>query len=236
MGNFVVKIEKFIKTFIDAEGYKTVLEGLQNTLIIAILGLVIGLIIGTVIAIVKVLPRYKRTVRIFQKICDIYIAFFRGTPIVVQLLLGYYVLFPLLQIRISGLWVCVVIFGMNSAAYVAEIMRGGILAVDRGQLEAARALGLNFRVSMTKIVVPQALKGILPSLGNEFIALVKDTSVASFVAVADLKYAFQRIGDGNYEYMVPYIVMALIYIVMVLLITAGIRAMERRLARSDRNS
>lgn len=236
MGNFGVKIEKFIKTFIDAEGYKTVLEGLQNTLIIAILGLVIGLIIGTVIAIVKVLPRYKRTVRIFQKICDIYIAFFRGTPIVVQLLLGYYVLFPLLQIRISGLWVCVVIFGMNSAAYVAEIMRGGILAVDRGQLEAARALGLNFRVSMTKIVVPQALKGILPSLGNEFIALVKDTSVASFVAVADLKYAFQRIGDGNYEYMVPYIVMALIYIVMVLLITAGIRAMERRLARSDRNS
>jgi polar amino acid transport system permease protein len=236
MGNFGVKIEKFIKTFIDAEGYKTVLEGLQNTLIIAILGLVIGLIIGTVIAIVKVLPRYKRTVRIFQKICDIYIAFFRGTPIVVQLLLGYYVLFPLLQIRISGLWVCVVIFGMNSAAYVAEIMRGGILAVDRGQLEAARALGLNFRVSMTKIVVPQALKGILPSLGNEFIALVKDTSVASFVAVADLKYAFQRIGDGNYEYMVPYLVMALIYIVMVLLITAGIRAMERRLARSDRNS
>ena len=236
MGNFGVKIEKFIKTFIDADGYKTVLEGLQNTLIIAILGLVIGLIIGTVIAIVKVLPRYKRTVRVFQKICDIYIAFFRGTPIVVQLLLGYYVLFPLLQIRISGLWVCVVIFGMNSAAYVAEIMRGGILAVDRGQLEAARALGLNFRVSMAKIVVPQAMKGILPSLGNEFIALVKDTSVASFVAVADLKYAFQRIGDGNYEYMVPYLVMALIYIVMVLLITAGIRAMERRLARSDRNS
>ena len=205
-------------------------------MIIAILGLVIGLIIGTVIAIVKVLPRYKRTVRIFQKICDIYIAFFRGTPIVVQLLLGYYVLFPLLQIRISGLWVCVVIFGMNSAAYVAEIMRGGILAVDGGQLEAARALGLNFSVSMAKIVVPQAMKGILPSLGNEFIALVKDTSVASFVAVADLKYAFQRIGDGNYEYMVPYLVMALIYIVMVLLITAGIRAMERRLARSDRNS
>ena len=125
---------------------------------------------------------------------------------------------------------------MNSAAYVAEIMRGGILAVDGGQLEAARALGLNFSVSMAKIVVPQAMKGILPSLGNEFIALVKDTSVASFVAVADLKYAFQRIGDGNYEYMVPYLVMALIYIVMVLLITAGIRAMERRLARSDRNS
>ena len=235
MNDFGLKIEKFINVFIDAKGYENVREGLKNTLIIAIGGLIIGLILGLLIAIVKVLPRYKRRVRILQKICDIYIAFFRGTPIVVQLLLGYYVLFPMINLRLDGVVVCVIIFGMNSAAYVAEIMRGGIQSVDPGQLEAGRSLGLSYGTSMIKIVVPQMVKTILPSLGNEFIALVKDTSVASFIAVADLKYAFQRIGDGNYEYMVPYIVMALIYIVLVLIITGAIKLMERSLAKSDRN-
>lgn len=235
MNDFGLKIEKFLDVFIDAGGYKTVLEGLQNTIIIAVGGLIIGLLLGLVMAIVKVLPRYKRFIRALQKICDIYIAFFRGTPIVVQLLLGYYVLFPMMNFRPGGLVVCVIVFGMNSAAYIAEIMRGGIQSVDPGQLEAGRSLGLSFGVSMIKIVVPQMIKTILPSLGNEFIALVKDTSVASFIAVADLKYAFQRIGDGNYEYMVPYIVMALIYIVLVLIITVAVKLMERSLAKSDRN-
>ena len=235
MGNFGVSIDKFLKSFIEMEGYKTVLEGLKNTAIIAIGGLLIGLLVGMLLAFVKVLPRYKKSVRFFQKVCDVYIAFFRGTPIVVQLLLGYFVLFPAIGLRVDGLTVSVIVFGLNSGAYVAEIMRGGITAVDPGQLEAARALGLGFGVSMFKIVVPQAMRSILPSLGNEFIALVKDTSVASFVAVADLKYAFQRIGDGNYEYMVPYLVMAVIYIVLVLLITLLIRIMERSLAKSDRN-
>ena len=235
MGNFQVSIDKFLHSFIDNGGYLTVLEGLQNTLIIAVVGLLIGLLVGTLISLVKVLPRYKKIVRFFQKICDVYIAFFRGTPIVVQLLLGYFVVCPMFNIRLGGLVVCVIVFGLNSAAYIAEIMRGGITAVDPGQLEAARALGMGFGISMVKIVVPQAMRSILPSLGNEFIALVKDTSVASFVAVADLKYAFQRIGDGNYEYMVPYLVMAVIYIVLVLLITLLIRIMERSLAKSDRN-
>lgn len=235
MGNIQVNIEKFMHSFIDNGGYKTVIEGLQNTLIIAILGLLIGLVVGMLLALVKVLPRYRRSVRFFQKVCDVYIAFFRGTPIVVQLLLGYFVICPMLNVRIGGLAVCIIVFGLNSGAYVAEVMRGGITAVDPGQLEAARALGLGFGISMVKIVVPQAMRSILPSLGNEFIALVKDTSVASFVAVADLKYAFQRIGDGNYEYMVPYLVMAVIYIVLVLIITLLIRLMERSLAKSDRN-
>lgn len=235
MGNIQVSINKFIQSFIDAQGYRMVLEGLQNTLIIAVIGLLIGLVVGTLISLVKVLPRYKRVVRVMQKVCDVYVAFFRGTPIVVQLLLGYFVVCPMFNIRLGGLVVCVIVFGLNSGAYIAEIMRGGIMAVDPGQLEAARALGLGFGVSMAKIVVPQAMRSILPSLGNEFIALVKDTSVASFVAVADLKYAFQRIGDSNYEYMIPYLVMAVIYIVLVLLITLMIRLMERRLAKSDRN-
>ncbi len=235
MGNFDRMIQKFIDNFIYAEGWKTVVEGLRNTMLIAVFGLLIGLVIGTVIGIVKVLPRYKRITRFFQKVCDFYVAFFRGTPIVVQLLLGYYVLFPLLGIRTTGLMVCIVIFGMNSGAYISEIMRGGINSVDGGQLEAARAVGLGFGISMWKIVIPQAMKNILPSLGNEFIALVKDTSVASFVAVVDLRLAFQRIGDGSYEYMIPYLVMAIIYIVIVLIIGLGIKVMERSLAKSDRN-
>lgn len=235
MGDFINKVQKFIDNFLYAGGWKTVIEGLQNTMIIAVGGLLIGLVIGTVIGIVKVLPSYKRTTRFFQKLCDIYVAFFRGTPLVVQLLLGYYVLFPLLGIRTTGLVVCVVIFGMNSGAYIAEIMRGGINSVDGGQLEAARAVGLGFGISMWKIVIPQAMKNILPSLGNEFIALVKDTSVAGFVAVVDLRLAFQRIGDGSYEYMIPYLVMAIIYIVIVMVIGFGVKIMERSLAKSDRN-
>jgi len=235
MGNFDVKIQKFIDNFITAGGWKTVMDGLKNTMIIAVLGLVIGVVIGTLIGIIKVLPRYRKSTRFFQKICDLYVAFFRGTPIVVQLLLGYYVLFPMLGIRTTSLVVCVWIFGMNSGAYIAEIMRGGIKSVDGGQLEAARAVGLGFGISMWKIVIPQAMKNILPSLGNEFIALIKDTSVASFVAVADLRLAFQRIGDSSYEYMVPYLVMAIIYIVLVLIVTWGIKLMERGFAKSDRN-
>jgi len=235
MGNIGIKIQKFIKYFIEAEGWKTVLEGLGNTLLIAVLGLLIGVAIGTIIGIVKVLPRYKKSTRVFQKICDLYVAFFRGTPIVVQLLLGYYVLFPMLGIRTTSLVVCIWIFGMNSGAYIAEIMRGGIKSVDGGQLEAARAVGLGFGISMLKIVIPQAMKNILPSLGNEFIALIKDTSVASFVAVVDLRLAFQRIGDSSYEYMIPYIVMAFIYIILVLIVTWGIKLMERGFAKNDRN-
>ena len=235
MGNFEVKIQKFIDNFITAGGWKSVLDGLKNTMIIAVIGLVIGIVIGTVIGIIKVLPTYKKSTRICQKICDLYVAFFRGTPIVVQLLLGYYVLFPMLGIRMTSLAVCVWIFGMNSGAYIAEIMRGGIKSVDAGQLEAARAVGLGFGISMWKIVIPQAMKNILPSLGNEFIALIKDTSVASFVAVADLRLEFQRIGDSSYEYMVPYLVMAIIYIVLVLIVTWGIKLIERGFAKSDRN-
>ena len=127
-------------------------------------------------------------------------------------------------------------FGLNSGAYISEIMRGGIMSVDRGQMEAGRALGLSFSVSMMKIVIPQAVKNILPSLGNEFIALIKETSVVSFVGAADLYVAFNYIGTNSYEFMVPYLAMAIIYIVIVMLITLGIKLMERGLAKSDRRN
>ncbi|MBO5199732.1 MAG: amino acid ABC transporter permease [Clostridia bacterium] len=235
MGNFGAKIDKFLDIFIDADGYKTVLEGLGNTLKIAVLGLVIGIIIGTLIATVRVIPKYKLLPRILNSICSFYVAFFRGTPMVVQLLLSYYVALPLMGINLPSVSVAVVVFGLNSGAYISEIMRGGILSVDPGQMEGGRAMGLTFGKTMTAIVIPQAVKNILPTLGNEFITLIKETSVVSFVGALDLYVAFNRIGSNSYEFMVPYLVMAVIYIILVLIISGLVKVMERSLRKSDRS-
>ena len=235
MGNFGRKIEVFYENFILYDGYKVMLEGLKNTVIIAVLGLIIGALIGTIIAAVRVMPKYKRLPRIMDKICVCYLELFRGTPIVVQLLIGYWVLLPALGISVnSGVPVAIVVFGLNSGAYVSEIMRGGINSVDAGQLEAARAVGLPYSVAMLKIVVPQAIKNILPTLGNEFIVLIKETSVVSFVAVTDLYKSFKQLGDPTYNYVVPYLMLALTYLVLVLLISWGVRALENKLKKSER--
>lgn len=236
MGDFSKKIDKFIEIFIDYKGYVKVLEGLQNTLLIAVLGLIIGIIIGTLIAVVRVIPKYKLMPRILNGICSFYVALFRGTPIVVQLLVFYYVLLPLMGIKITGVDVSILVFGLNSAAYISEIMRSGIMSVDNGQMEAGRAVGLSFSTSMLKIVIPQAVKNILPTLGNEFIALIKETSVVSFVGATDLYIAFNYIGSNNYEFMVPYLVMAMIYMVLILIISLSIKIMERSLRKSDRRN
>lgn len=235
MGNFERKIQIFFEDLIQYGGYKSVLHGLQNTVIIAVLGLLIGIVIGTLIGAVRVMPKYKLVPRILNSICTFYVGFFRGTPMVVQLLVFYYVLLPLMGVHISSVNVAVCVFGLNSGAYISEIMRGGILSVDSGQLEAGRAVGLGYWTAMLKIVIPQAVKNILPTLGNEFIALIKETSVVSFVGAADLYVAFSQIAANNYEFMVPYIFMALIYIAMVMLITLLIKLMERSLRKSDRN-
>lgn len=232
--SFGVKWDAFVRTFVEYNGYQQVLLGLKNTLIIAVLGLLIGIVLGTLLAVVKVLPMNNGVVKAFQKAVDVYVSFFRGTPMVVQLLLGYYVLFPLMGINMSSLTVCIVIFGLNSAAYVSEIMRSGLLSVDYGQTEAGRALGLSYPLTLWKIVVPQAVKNILPTLGNEFITLVKETSIVSFVGAVDLCTAFKNIGNSNYEYMVPYIIMALVYIVLILIITMFLKLMEKRLRAGDK--
>lgn len=236
MGNFDRKVEKFIEIFLEQGGYVKVVDGLQNTILIAVLGLLIGIVIGTLIATVRVLPKYKTLPKVLNAICGFYVALFRGTPIVVQLLVFYYVLVPMVGAKITGLQVAILVFGLNSGAYISEIMRGGIQSVDSGQMEAGRAVGLSFGTSMWKIVIPQAVKNILPTLGNEFIALIKETSVVSFVAVADLYMAFNYIGSNSYEFMVPYLVMAIIYIVLVLIISLLIRLMERSLRKSDRRN
>lgn len=228
-------MKEFIKQFITNGGYESVLDGLWKTLQIAVLGLLIGIVIGTLIGIVRVMPKYKRLPRILDKICVCYLELFRGTPIVVQLLIGYWVLLPALGISVnSGVPVAIIVFGLNSGAYVSEIMRGGINSVDAGQLEAARAVGLPYSVAMLKIVVPQAIKNILPTLGNEFIVLIKETSVVSFVAVTDLYKSFKQLGDPTYNYVVPYLMLALTYLVLVLLISWGVRALENKLKKSER--
>lgn len=234
MGDFNKKLSTFIDIFINQNGYVKVSEGLQNTLLIAVLGLIIGIVIGTIIAIVRVIPKYKILPRILNSICGFYVGLFRGTPIVVQLLVFYYVMLPLLGLKMSSVTVAILVFGFNSGAYISEIMRSGILSVDHGQMEAGRAVGLGYWTTMLKIVIPQAVKNILPTLGNEFIALIKETSVVSFIGAADLYVAFNMIGSSSYEFMVPYLVMALIYIILVLLISFGIKLMERSLRKSDR--
>ena len=236
MGNFHQKIDKFIDIFIGQNGYVKVVEGLKNTLIIAVIGLIIGILIGTLIATVRVIPKYKTLPKVLNGICSFYVALFRGTPIVVQLLVFYYVLLPLMGLHMTGVQVSILVFGLNSGAYISETMRSGIMSVDGGQMEAGRAVGLSFGTTMVKIVIPQAIKNILPTLGNEFISLIKETSVVSFVGAADLYVAFNNIGSNSYEFMVPYLVMALIYIALVLIISLGIKIMERSLRKSDRRN
>lgn len=225
---------KFWDQFYGNKGYLTVLDGLQNTLIIAVLGLCIGMIIGSIVAAIKVAATRSKVAKVFAAICDVYVALFRGTPIVVQLLIFYYILFPSLAAKMGSLFVAVLTYGLNSGAYVAEIMRGGINSVDIGQTEAGRCVGLSFSATMFKIVFPQAVKNVLPTLGNELIALVKDTSVVGFIATTDLTQAFRSIATANYEFIVPYLMLALCYLLLVLIITLLIRLTERGLKRSDR--
>ena len=227
-------MELFYDQFITKGGYEVALEGLLVTVEIAVFGLLIGILLGTLIAIVRVMPKYRRLPKVLDVICSIYVGFFRGTPMVVQLLVGYYVLFPTLGIRLDGVVVAALIFGLNSAAYVSEMMRSGILSVDIGQLEAARALGMPYATSMLKIVIPQSIKNILPTLGNEFIMLIKDTSIVSFIAVVDITKAFRQIGDATYEYVVPYLFLALVYLIIIMGITLLVKLMERRLRKSER--
>lgn len=234
MDNFGQKLDVFLEVFLEQNGYQRVIEGLQNTLLIAVLGLLIGILIGTLIATARVVPKYKVLPRILNGVCSFYVGLFRGTPMVVQLLVCYYVLLPILGMKLTGVQVSVLVFGLNSGAYISEIMRSGILSVDHGQMEAGRAVGLSFSVTMIKVVIPQAVKNILPTLGNEFITLIKETSVVSFVGAADLYVAFNYIGSNSYEFMVPYLVMAVIYIVIVMLISLAIKIMERSLRKSDR--
>lgn len=228
--------DRFYEQFITYDGYKIVLQGLLNTMVIALVGLVIGIVIGTIVAVIHVAGTRNKVARVFAVIGDVYTTIFRGTPIVVQLLVFHFVLFPLMRLNVPGVWESVLVFGLNSGAYVSEIMRGGIQSVDVGQLEAGRTLGLSFTVTMLKVVFPQAIKNVIPTLGNELIAITKDTSVAGYVGTTDLTVAFRALASNNYQIIIPYLMLALVYLIIVIIFTVIIRAVERRLRKSERRS
>ena len=171
MGNFDQKVNKFIEIFWEQNGYNKVLQGLQNTLMIAIAGLIIGIIIGTIIATVRVLPKYKTLPKVLNAICKVYLSIIRGTPTMVQVLIFNFVIFA--SIAVNEVIVGGVAFGINSGAYVAEIVRSGIMSIDKGQMEAGRSLGLSSGQTMKLIIMPQAFKNVLPALINEMIVLLK---------------------------------------------------------------
>lgn len=226
-------IERFYTTLIVKDRWLLLLRGLRVTLIIAAVSLVIGVALGVIVAVVKVAHSQKpksTALKILNAICTVYINVIRGTPMVVQLMIMYFVVFASSS---NGVGVAILAFGINSGAYVAEIMRAGIMAVDRGQTEAGRSLGLSSFQTMKEIVLPQAIKNILPALCNEFITLLKETSVAGYIAVEDLTKAGDMIRYSTYDAFVPLIVVALIYLVMVLGLTKIVGIFERRLARSD---
>ncbi|MDD4772227.1 MAG: amino acid ABC transporter permease [Eubacteriales bacterium] len=230
---FVGLGSQFYQTMIVDDRWKMLISGLQNTLIIAFFALLIGVAIGTFVAIVKVMAvmnSKSKLLRLLNWLCNIYINIIRGTPVVVQLLIMYFVVFVSVT---NALFIAIVSFGLNSGAYVAEIMRAGILAVDKGQTEAGRSLGLSGSQTMKAIILPQAIKNILPALCNEFITLLKETSIAGYVAIQDLTKAGDRIRFTTYDPFTPLIVVALIYLVMVLGLTWIIGKFERRLAKSD---
>ena len=216
-------------TFIEQERYKWLIEGLSNTLIITLGALVIGVALGTVIAMIKYFSQDKKF-SFAAKICDIYVTTIRGIPVVVLLLIFYYLILK----SSEGVVVGIVTFGLNSAAYMAELIRSGINAVDPGQLEAGRSLGLSKLQTVNRIILPQAVKNILPAIGNEFIALLKETSVAGYVAVKDLTRAGNLIRNNTFDAFNPLIAVAIVYLVLVIIITAVLGKFERRLSGSDR--
>ena len=222
--------EKLYETFIVDNRYMWMVEGLGNTLIITFGALAIGVVIGTLVAVAKYFCEGNKKLRFVNWLCDFYTTVIRGIPMTVLLLLFFFVLFVSAR---NGVPVAIAAFGINSGAYMAELIRSGINAVDKGQMEAARSLGLSKGQAMIKVIMPQAIKYILPAIGNECIALLKETSVAGYVAVVDVTKAATNIRNKTYDAVNPIILLALIYLVMVVGLTRLLAIMERRLRKSD---
>ena len=220
--------------------YELYVSGLKNTLLMTFLALCMGIVIGVIVALIRaswdkngseMRGISKFILRIFNWICKVFLTVFRGTPVLVQLMIWYFVVFAKSR---NGVMVGAFAFGINSGAYVAEIFRSGIMSVDAGQMEAGRSLGFGYVATMRHIILPQAFKAVLPALANEFIVLLKETSVASFVSVADLTYAGNIIGGNSYDYLFPLLMTALIYLALVMFFTYLVNKLERRLRNSER--
>ena len=231
-GHFAAFGQSFYDNLIRDDRWKLILEGFGNTLFIAAVATLIGILLGVVVGIIRVSHAQSGKYKILNAICGVYLTVIRGTPVVVQLMILYYIVFASAPLEAS-IYVAALSFGINSGAYVAEIIRAGILSIDRGQTEAGRSLGLSQGQTMRKIVLPQAIKNILPALFNEFIVLLKETSVAGYVGIRDLTKASDIIRSRTWSAFFRLLTIALIYLVVVVGLTKVQKIIERRLSQSD---
>lgn len=223
---------KFIQNFITDNRYQYIVSGLGVTLQVTVFAVLLGIVIGFMIALIR--SAYDRTgkPKILNFFCNVYLTVIRGTPVVIQLMIIYFVIFG--AAKVDKVFVAIVAFGINSGAYVAEIFRSGIMSIDNGQFEAGRSLGFTYHQTMWYIIMPQAFKNVLPTLGNEFIVLLKETSVAGFIALEDLTKGGDIIRSRTYNAFMPLMAVAIIYLVMVVIFTKLIQILERRLRKSER--
>ena len=223
--------KEFILNFIEDNRWKYIVDGLKITLIVTIFAVLIGVLLGFLIAIVRTTHDKTGKLKILNAICKVYLTVIRGTPVVVQLLIIYFIIFG--SVDISKVLVAIIAFGINSGAYVAEIFRSGIMSIDNGQFEAGRSLGFNYAQTMMYIIMPQAFKNVLPTLCNEFISLLKETSVSGYIALQELTKGGDIIRSRTYDAFMPLIAVALIYLAMVMIFTKLVSLLERRLRNSD---
>ena len=224
--------ESFYQNFIEKDRWQYLLTGLENTLLITIFAVLIGVAIGFLVAIIRASHDKNGSLKILNFICRVYLTVIRGTPTMIQLMITYYIIFA--SVNVSKIFVAVCAFGINSGAYVAEIVRSGIMSIDQGQFEAGRSLGFNYVQTMRYIIIPQAFKNVLPALANEFIVLLKETSVAGYVGLVDLTKGGDIIRSRTFQAFMPLIGVAVIYLVMVMFFTWLVGILERRLRDSER--
>ena len=223
-------LDSYYRAFIAEQRYLMYLDGLKMTLLVSLLAIILGVALGTILALMRMTAERRGKSTLLSKIAYVYIDIIRGTPTVTQLLIMYFVVLK----GVDGLIVGTVTFGLNSAAYVAEIIRAGILAVDHGQMESGRSLGLSYGQTMKDIILPQAVKNILPALGNEFIVLIKETAILGYVSIVDLTKVADFVTSRTYEAFAPLIGTAIIYYLVVKVLTLVLGAVERRLRQSDK--
>lgn len=224
---------KFVSNFITDDRWKYLLKGLKTTLIISLFAVLIGVALGFLIAVIRSFHDKSGSLKFLNAVCKVYLAIIRGTPVMIQLLIIYYVIFA--SVNINKTLVAILAFGLNSAAYVAEIVRSGIMSIDNGQFEAGRSLGFNFKQTMWLIVLPQAFKNVLPALANEFITLLKETSISGYIGLMDLTRGGDIIRSITYEAFLPLIAVAMIYLVLVMILTSLVNKLERKLRNNERN-
>ena len=221
----------FISNFIEDNRWRYITDGLKITLLVTVFAVLIGVVLGFLIAIVRTTHDKTGKLKILNAICKVYLTVIRGTPVVVQLMIIYFIIFG--SVDNSKVLVAIIAFGINSGAYVAEIFRSGIMSIDNGQFEAGRSLGFNYAQTMMYIIMPQAFKNVLPTLCNEFISLLKETSVSGYIALQDLTKGGDIIRSRTYDAFMPLIAVALIYLAMVMIFTKLVSLLERRLRNSD---